>query len=143
MNKSLLKKMKKKKPIGQGSSRIVYDIGKGRVLKVAKSQLGIRSNRTEVKMYKSSPRRIKKYLGRILSSQKKYGWVIMKKYSRKFPTSQKYRRKLFKLRSKFRKHGILPFDTLLYDKPKHKNLRVKRSGRIKIIDYGHFKYLRS
>ena len=136
MNKSV------KHNVWQGANRIVYDIGNRSVLKVAKSKSGIKSNKTEVRMYSSSPYQLTKYLGRILEYHNRYHWIIMKKYSQKIPESREYKRKLSKVRTIFKKHGIFPLDTLTRGKPKQKNLRLKRNGRIALIDYGHFKYFR-
>ncbi|QYR21151.1 hypothetical protein KZ483_26180 [Paenibacillus sp. sptzw28] len=57
---------KRSKIIGIGSKRIVYDLGRGYVLKVARSKSGIRSNKTEILMYKSRwSKPIRKYLAPI------------------------------------------------------------------------------
>lgn len=131
-----------KHKVWQGANRIVYDMGNGTVLKLAKSKSGIKSNRNEVKLYRSSPYLLTKYLGRIKEYHYKYEWLIMKKYGQKFLGMKGYKQKLAKVRTRFKKYGILPIDTLKNRKPKHQNLRVKRNGRIAIIDYGHFKSVR-
>lgn len=126
----------------QGRNRIVYDTGNGYVVKLAKSRAGIKSNMNEVKLYNSSPYRLTKYLGRIKVYHYRYDWLIMKKYPQKFPQLKKYERRLSKVRALFKKHGIVPLDTLKHGKPKPQNLRIKRNGNIAIIDYGHFRYFR-
>lgn len=115
---------KLKKRIGSGKHRIVYDIGNGHVLKVSRSKRGRRSNKKEVSIYYSSPRSVRKHLGRIKKFHRKYSWIKMVKYWRRFPRSKKYRRKLNK------------------GKPKRCNLRLKRKGKIVFIDYANFRFKR-
>ncbi|MCZ8517198.1 hypothetical protein O9H85_33590 [Paenibacillus filicis] len=131
MRKSIRKLIKGKQVFGEGASRIVYDLGNGYVLKVAKSKKAIKYNKREIRIYKSVPSTIKKHLAEIIH----YGrsWLIMKKYDRKFPKSRQYVSKLNTLKSKFRKNGITPFDIT------RDNLRLNTSGKIKVIDYGNFK----
>lgn len=132
-----------KKRIGSGKHRIVYDIGKGHVLKVSKSKRGRRSNKKEVSVYYSSPKSVRKHLGRIKKFHRYYYWLKMVKYRRRFPRSKKYRRKLKKLIAYFRKRGIIPDDVLTRKgKPKLRNLRVKRKGKIVFIDYKNFRLKR-
>jgi hypothetical protein len=133
----------RRKIIGIGSKRIVYDLGGGYVLKVARTKSGIRSNKTEILMYKSRrSARIRKYLAPIT----KYGhrWLIMKKYSRKFRLTKKYMRKYRRLNSRIRRKGIVPYDiySMTHKRPSLTNLRLNRHGRIVIIDYGNFKFRR-
>jgi hypothetical protein len=133
--------IKGKKIIGVGARRIVYDLGNGYVLKVAKSKYGIKSNKREVKTYKSSPAPLKKLLGEIADHEKKYQWLTMKKHTRKFPHLKEYKRKLYKLRYLFRDYGIHPYDIVSRKgKPNYQNLRLKKSGGIVVIDYGNFRY---
>lgn len=129
--------------IGTGRKRIVYDLGDGTVLKVAKSKAGLTSNRTEILLYKSRrSASVRKYLAEIV----KYGdgWLVMKKYTRPFPSSNKYLKKYYKLKAKFRKNGIIPRDmySMTHKKPSKTNLRLTRSGAIVVIDYGNFKFKR-
>ncbi|GAB7055235.1 MULTISPECIES: hypothetical protein [unclassified Paenibacillus] len=143
LDRYMKKKIKGKKFIGAGRTRIVYDLGKRRVFKVAKSKKGIRSNQTEVILYKSSERPIKKHLARIIDYDTSYRWVTMKKYNKKFPNIPKYRKKLKKLVKKFHKNGILPPRSVRdYHTPYTPNLRLKRNNRVVVIDYGNFKYKR-
>ncbi|MDQ0875786.1 hypothetical protein QFZ77_004445 [Paenibacillus sp. V4I3] len=126
------KKIKKMKVIGVGKWRIVYDLGNRRVIKVAKSKNGRLSNKKEIIVYKSAPSRIKKHLGKITTYGYGYRILVMKKYSRMFPRSKKYKRKLFSLRRTFMRNGIIPHDL------NSNNLRLKSNGRIVFIDYGNF-----
>jgi hypothetical protein len=142
MNPYLKRKIKGKKFIGSGVTRVAYDLGNGYVLKIAKSKKGIQCNKKEVNMYKSSMKPIKKYLAQIVDYDKAYHWVTMKKYVRKFPNSPIYKRELMKLVKKFLDNGIIPSKGVdHYDKPpKSKNLRLKKNGGIVVIDYGNFKF---
>lgn len=134
---------KRKKIIGEGARRIVYDLGNGCVLKVAKSKHGINSNKREVIMYKSSPASIKKRLGQIMGHGKKYNWVKMKKYTWKFPNQEWYKRDLYKLRNIFRNNGINPYEILRNNgKPNYSNLRLNKNGMVIVIDYGNFRFHR-
>jgi|GEM_PF-2343730 len=140
LEKRVKRWMKKKREISSGQNRSVYDLSNGCVLKVVKSKAGIGHNLREIKIYKSSDSSIRKHLAEI----KDYGslWLIMKKYDRKFPKSSKtYRKKLKKLKSKFKKKGIDPKDMFnRNNNPKTKNLRLNADGRIIVIDYGDFKF---
>lgn len=129
--------------MGAGRTRVVYDLGDGRVMKIAKSKNGIVCNRTEVTMYRSSLKSIKTYLAEIFDYDKSYHWLTMKKYDRKFPNSPKYSRKLMILVKLFRLNGMIPSKGVgRYDKPYRPNLRIKRNRQIVVIDYGGFKYSR-
>jgi hypothetical protein len=135
--------IKGRKIIGEGARRIVYDLGDGYVLKVAKSKYGIKSNKREVITFNSSSARVKKLLGEITYYENKYHWVTMKKYTRKIPHLKKYKRKLYRLRRKFRKYGIYPYEVVSRNgKPNYQNLRLKKDGRIVVIDYGNFRFRR-
>lgn len=130
-----------KKIIGVGNRRVVYDLGNGYVLKKARSINGIKSNKQEVMMYRSSPIEIKKHLGHIQRWGNGYRWLVMKKYVLQFPNTNKYKRRYFELASKFRKYRIMPQGTInKYGIPHNPNLRLKPTGRIVVIDYGNFQY---
>jgi hypothetical protein len=132
-----------KKVIGLGSRRIVFDIGNGSVLKVAKTKYGIISNKREVATYQSSVSTVKKHLAKIIDYSKTYRWVVMEKHARHFPKSITFKRKLRKLRNHFRKNGIVPYEILSNSgKPNYNNLRKKRNGMIVVIDYGNFRFRR-
>jgi hypothetical protein len=141
MNKYIKKKFKVKKFIGSGARRLVYDLGNGNVLKVAKSIYGIKSNKTEVIMYQSSPTPLKKYLGKVIDYGSGYDWLIMKKYMLEFPSSKQYKRNIHQVRVKFKKNGILPFECVdRYGNANYQNLRLRDNNKTVIIDYGNFKY---
>ncbi|WP_410514953.1 hypothetical protein PaeBR_11490 [Paenibacillus sp. BR2-3] len=135
---------KVRKIIGVGSRRIVYDLGNGKVLKLAKSKFGIKSNKIEVKLYQSSSYNIKKNLAEIFSYNSRYRWLIMKKYTRKIPKTKAYKKRIFKLKHEFKRHGIIPYEiTTRYKKPNYKNISLKSNGQIVVLDFGNFKYLSS
>ncbi|MFD0698101.1 hypothetical protein ACFQZT_28915 [Paenibacillus sp. GCM10027628] len=138
MKKNIQKMTKGKKVIGSGSSRVVYNWNNTQVLKVAKSKLGIRCNRTEVIIYNSVPSRVKKYLAAVIRHGTGYRWLIMRKYSRKFPKSRRIESNVIDLRNKFESYGIIPHDTRVYKFGHYQNLRLNRKGKIVVIDYGHF-----
>jgi hypothetical protein len=142
MNRYIKRKIRGKKFIGSGGTRVIYDLGGGYVLKIAKSSKGILCNKMEANMYKSSSlNSIKKYLAEISDYDVKYRWITMKKYDRKFPNSPIYRHKLMKLVNKFLDIGIIPSKGVgNYGKPYTPNLRLKRNKQIVVIDYGGFKY---
>ncbi|MEW9668942.1 hypothetical protein [Ammoniphilus sp. 3BR4] len=137
LDKKIRKLIKKKKVIGSGKARIVYDLGHGKVLKVAKKTCGVKDNENEVNIYKSSSSSIRKHLARIKDHGT--GWLIMKKVHKEFPRSIHYKKKLLKLKHKLKRHGIIPADILTrHNNPKRSNLRIKK-GKIIVIDYGKFK----
>jgi hypothetical protein len=145
MNNDIKKLIEGKKIIGEGARRLVYDLGNGNVLKVAKltSKNGIRSNKREIKAYNSSPSHIKKYLAAIREYDNEYLWLIMKKYNVHFPKSKKYNQILHKMRTKFREKGIIPYEVVnRQGKANFQNLRLKNNGKIVVIDYGNFKFCR-
>jgi hypothetical protein len=132
---------KKKKLIGWGRKRKVYDLGNGYVLKVAKSKAGLLSNKTEFLLYHSKRAgHLRKHLGKVT----KYGhrWLIMKKYVKPFCNSSKYRKKYRILKRKFRQSGIYPLDmySMTHKGPSLTNLRLNYKGEIIVIDYGNFKF---
>jgi hypothetical protein len=140
MSNHIKKMIKGKNIIGLGARRVVYDLGNGYVLKVAKSRYGIKSNKKEVFINRSSPSKIKKHLASIIKYGDGCGWLVMKKYTLNIPDSKEYRRKLFELRTKFRKNGIVPYEVVTrHGKPNYQNIRLKDNGKIVIIDYGNFK----
>jgi len=128
--------IKRNRVIGSGKWRVVYDISHDKVLKVAKRPKGIKCNKKEVKIYKKASSSIRKHLAKVFDHGR--GWVIMKKEHTWFPDSKKYKKKLLKLKRKFKKHGIKPSDIIRNNKPKVDNLRL-RHRRIIVIDYGNFK----
>lgn len=137
------KQTKTKKIIGSGARRVVYDLGNGFVLKVARSKDGVISNQREVAAFHSLPPDLRNNLGKIIGYEKKYQWVKMRKYQREFPRHIVYARKLGQLKQLFLKHGIIPWDvTSRTGKPNYKNLRIRKNGAIVVIDYGNFRIQR-
>lgn len=128
------------KKIGKGRNRLVYNIGNGYVLKVAKSDKGIKCNKQEVMLYMSLTAFLKKHLGQIIDHEGEYRWLIMKKYRLKFKISKMNLKKLEKLRNIFMKNGINPRDLSNSRGPKCGNLRLNNKGALIVIDYGKFKY---
>lgn len=123
---------------------MVYDLGNGYVLKVAKSKNGINSNKREVSAFRLSPLQVRRQLAEIIAYGRHYRWVKMKKYSLRFPVQPVYVRKFRRLITLFRKYGIVPWDVgTRAGKPNYKNLRVKRDGAIVVIDYGNFRFAKN
>jgi hypothetical protein len=142
LNQNIKKMIKGKNIIGVGARRVVYDLGNGFVLKVVKSKFGIKNNKREVMIYRSSLLEIRKHLGQIKKYGDGYSWLVMKKYSRDLPKSIKYSRKLYKIKAKFIKNGIVPYEASGRYGPNYNNIRLKTNGEIVVIDYGNFKYRR-
>jgi hypothetical protein len=143
LNDNIKKMIKGKKHIGLGARRVVYDLGNGYVLKVAKSKYGIKNNKKEVMMYKSSPLVIKKHLGHIQKHGDGYRWLVMKKYHLNFRKTVESMRKLWVMKHKFIKNGIIPYEvSRRRGGPNFQNLRLKSNGEIIVIDYGNFEYQR-
>jgi len=123
---------------GVGKHRVVYDLGKGKILKVAKVKKGIRCNRNEVSLYKEVSSRLRRHLCEVLDHGK--GWVVMKKMNAKLPSEPKYAEQLDEIRDNFLKAGVQITD--LYrrksGKPKRENLRLdKKKDIVVIIDYAN------
>lgn len=143
-------KNRKRSYLGSGLSRVVYDLRNGYVLKIAKAnKTGVASNRTEVILYQSALKEVKKYLAKISDYDAKYRWLVMKKYNRPFPNTPEYRRKLKKLVETLRRHGIYPSKRMLRNgqpppvNMRFKHLRLKRNKQIVVIDYGGFQVKRT
>jgi hypothetical protein len=67
----------------------------------------------------------------------------MKRYLLHFPKSKKYNQKLHKVRTKFKKNGIIPHEVVSRrGAPNFQNLRLKNNGEIVVIDYGNFRLRR-
>jgi hypothetical protein len=132
MKKSIREMIAGKPVVGEGASRIVYDLGDGYVLKVVKSGRSHIYNTREVSMYQACPSPVRKHLANIIDHGT--NWVIMKKYDREFTETEEYLAKLQEMLSTFKKSGIIPSDI------KWENLRLARGGRIMVIDYGNFKF---
>ncbi|KRF09892.1 hypothetical protein [Paenibacillus sp. Soil787] len=139
-DKKVKKMIRGKNIIGLGSRRVVYDLGNGYVLKVAKSKYGIKSNKKEVTICMTSPSEIKKHLGRILKHDDRFNWIIMKNYYINFRKNKENMKKFFDMKGKFRRNRIIPYEISGRDGPNYQNLRLNFDGEIIVIDYGNFKY---
>ncbi|KAF0820807.1 hypothetical protein KIS4809_0334 [Bacillus sp. ZZV12-4809] len=116
--------------LGHGYTRIVFDMGNNYVLKVAISDLGLKSNKTEFEIFTNSPPDIKKHLCPVL--QYGHGWIIMKKISAKVPSNKQFDNQILQLQNKFISHGIIPNDF------KKANLALSKKQTLTVIDYGSF-----
>lgn len=114
--------------IGNGLTRIVYDLGNGYVLKVATTDYGIQCNKTEYEIYNKCSPIIRAILCPVI--QYGYSWIIMKKLARKTPEIPAIM--ILRLKNKFLTHGIIPKDL------KRTNLALSNRGTITVIDYGNF-----
>jgi hypothetical protein len=140
LDKNIKKMIQGKNIIGLGSRRVVYDLGNGYVLKVAKSKYGIKSNKKEVTICMTSPSEIKKHLGHILKYDDRYNWIIMKNYDIYFRKNKENMKNFFNMKGKFRRNRIIPYEISGRDGPNYQNLRLNSDGEIVVIDYGNFKY---
>ncbi|KRE34264.1 hypothetical protein [Paenibacillus sp. Soil724D2] len=140
LDKHIKKMIQGKNIIGLGSRRVVYDLGNGYVLKVAKSKYGVKSNKKEVTICMTSPTDIKKHLGHILKHDDRYNWIIMKNYKTNFRRNKENMKKFLDMKGKFRKNRIIPYEISGRDGPNYQNLRLNSDGEIIVIDYGNFKY---
>jgi hypothetical protein len=125
------------KEIGVGKHRVVFDLGNGLVLKVAKVAKGITCNRNEVGLYQRVPSRLRKHLCKIVEYGN--GWLIMKKMNKIVPKKKKYNKQLLGIIEKFRKFRIRISD-LTHKKSGNllkKNIRLKKDKKIVIIDYAN------
>ncbi|NRD79775.1 hypothetical protein HPT25_20775 [Bacillus sp. BRMEA1] len=114
--------------IGNGFFRIVYDLGNGYVLKVAISNSGIESNKTEYEIYNKCSPKIRNSLCPVI--QYGHGWIIMKKLTRKIPEITP--NMILRLKNQFLTYGIIPHDL------KRDNLALSNRDTITVIDYGNF-----
>ncbi|WP_261302754.1 hypothetical protein [Paenibacillus andongensis] len=140
LDKNAKKMIRGKNIIGLGSRRVVYDLGNGYVLKVAKSKYGIKSNKKEVAICMSSPSELKKHLGHILKHDDRFNWIIMKNYYKNFRKNKETMKKFFDMKGKFKKNRIIPYEISGREGPNYQNLRLNSDGEIVVIDYGNFKY---
>ncbi|RKD24449.1 hypothetical protein BEP19_08665 [Ammoniphilus oxalaticus] len=124
--------------MGEGSKRLVYDLTKKSVLKVAINEKGLRDNKREIKIYRSAPRNLKKHLAKIRENGA--GWLIMDKINQIVPDTKKNKQKLKKLEKRFKKRGIITDDLFSRSKKlKGSNTRLNKKGGMVVIDYGNFK----
>jgi len=123
---------------GYGKHRIVFDLGKGKILKLPRVRKGIRCNRNEVSLFQNSSSRMRKYLCKVVDSG--HGWVVMKKMKTEVPRKKKYARQLKKVYEKFLDKGVRISDLLTRrsKNPKWINLRLdKKKDRVVLIDYAN------
>ncbi|MBO8173263.1 MAG: hypothetical protein H0Z33_15405 [Bacillaceae bacterium] len=125
-------------PLECGKNRMVYDVGKRSVLKVAITRKGFQENEAERVMYQAAPEPLRKHLGEIQGSGD--GWIIMKKYKRRMPESTGYIKKAAALKEAFLQAGIIAKDIVNKKGPRYKNLRLDKYDEIIVIDYGSFRW---
>lgn len=65
--------------LGSGISRHAFNIGKGRVLKVASTATCTDYNRKEVERWESAPPELKQFLCPIIAYDSEYRWVVMRR----------------------------------------------------------------
>lgn len=118
------------KVIGNGLNRMVYDLGNGYVLKIALSEIGLKSNTQEFNLYHSSHPDILKFLCPVM--EKGQGWIVMKKMDRKVSISLVNLQKLSELTMKLLLKGIVPVDLRL------SNIALTDDNQMVVIDYGFF-----
>lgn len=142
MNRKLKKMLKGKKLIGIGSTRLVFELSDRKVLKLAVSEKGIESNKTEVSMFIYASSEIREHLGCIIKYDSKYKWLVMEKYKINLRQTEFNERQVRRLVITFRKHGIIAKD-IIYENGKinRKNVSLINKRHVVVIDYGKFKLL--
>ncbi|RKD25547.1 hypothetical protein BEP19_00970 [Ammoniphilus oxalaticus] len=137
-----VKKQLRYKEVGCGKKRLVLDLGKRSVLKIAISVNGIKDIEREVEMYRKAPNKLKRNLAKVRESGK--GWLVMKKMKRKVAKTKRTKVKARRLRKRFERSGISAGD--LFSKKSKRvrwaNIRRGRKRKIVVIDYGNFKFKR-
>ncbi|MFD0049769.1 hypothetical protein ACFVHQ_10615 [Actinomycetes bacterium NPDC127524] len=126
-------KMELKYPfLGHGFNRMVFDLENGYVLKIAFSDLGLRSIQQEYELYRDCPKDVKHLLCEV--KEQGHGWIIMKKMMIKPSADIKTSYKIFDLYMEFLKHGIIPGDLRLG------NVAISESSEedLVVLDYGLF-----
>lgn len=125
------------KEIGAGRHRIVFDLGNGLVLKVAKGAKGIRCNKNEANLYHSVPSSLKKHLCKIIEYG--HGWIIMKNIKDSMPKKKEYKKQVIQVLEQFCSYGVKISD--IVDKKtgnvRRKNVRLNKAKQIVIIDYAN------
>lgn len=116
--------------IGNGFNRIVYDLGNGYVLKIALSEIGLKSNSQEFNLYHSAHPDIQKSLCPVM--EKGQGWIVMKKMDGKASINVENIQKLSELAIKFLRQGIVPVDLRLA------NVALTHENQMVVIDFGLF-----
>lgn len=129
--------------LGSGSGRIVYDLGNGFVVKVAKNRKGIAQNNAEYQIYSNGKSEL--FAG-ITDATPDFYMIIMEKAEKcmHFSIVMRYfhatsKRELYndpQFRKAVTKHNLLAADLL-----RSQNWGILR-GRPVIIDYGFTQYVR-
>lgn len=123
--------------IGSGSSRHVFDLGNGYVIKVAKNEAGIAQNESE---YKISYYDESNLFAKVVQVSKDFRFLIMEKADKIYNISDVW--KYFNVRSKIELFNlkelknILKKYNLLLDDLDRKSSWGMIDGRLVIIDYG-------
>ena|GEM_PF-1804396 len=123
--------------LGAGAHRIVFDIGGGYILKVARVTKGIRCNANEVNLYQKAPEHLRKHLCKIAAYG--HGWLVMKKMKKKVPKKEEYEVQLHNIYREFCGLGIRVSDVLdkKSGKVKRKNTRLSKKHGVVLIDYAN------
>jgi len=123
--------------LGAGKHRIVYDVGDGRVLKVALVAKGIECNAREESLYRKAPPELRKHLCPVLAAGP--GWLVMKKLTKPMPRGRRYKRGLRRILKLAESHGVRISDIFSRrtGNPKRNNVRLSSRGRIVLIDYAN------
>jgi hypothetical protein len=123
--------------LGAGKHRVVYDLGDGRVLKVALVPKGIECNSREASLYRKAPPDLKKHLCPVLAAGP--GWLAMKKMTKKVPKTRRYAKRLRRIQKLSESFGVRISD--LFSRrtgnPRRNNIRLSDEGRIVLIDYAN------
>ncbi|WP_419880842.1 hypothetical protein ACN6MY_14565 [Peribacillus sp. B-H-3] len=104
----------------------------GYVLKIAFSDMGLKSIQREYELYKRCPKDVKHLLCEV--KEQGYGWIIMKKMMKKPSADIKTSYKILDLHMEFLKHGIIPGDLRLG------NVAISEASEeeLVVLDYGLF-----
>ena len=67
------------RPIGEGTGRLVFDVGDNRVLKLAKTTQAYKYNANEHKLFHCNEQLGRKYLAQVLENAPDFSWIVMEK----------------------------------------------------------------
>ncbi len=136
-------RQKKYSLIGYGTGRVVYDLGNGYVVKVAKNKKGIAQNKAENQIYSMNDT---EYFAKILAVSEDFRFLIMEKAERISSISVVWRhfqvrnnRELFRL-SIFQKF-VTQYHLIMGDLYRRSSWGIV-NGKLVIIDYGFTKETR-
>ncbi|TLS54262.1 hypothetical protein FE782_02650 [Paenibacillus antri] len=123
--------------LGAGKHRFVFDIGDGRILKVARVPKGIDCNAQEASLYRRAPSALRKHLCPVTAAG--HGWVVMKKMTRPVPSGRVCDRQLKRVRELADRYGIAISDIVdrRTGRPRRNNVRLAKDGRVVLIDYAN------